>query len=125
MQETGTLDRLWKKVEINIKRENNAPKIQDANALGYENVSVPFSALLGGVFAAILILGIEAVVFCKAKYADDVYTAGDEDFNSKEAANIIYEINELLLEHQSKLKDMRLLYKIKTLASTGTSYANI
>ena len=120
MQETGTLDRLWKKIEVNIKKGNDAPKIQEANALGYENVTVPFMALLTGIIAAVLLLGIEGVVFCKGKSAEDEY-AIDEDFDSKEAAHCIYKINELLLKHHSKLKDLKLLSKIKTLASPNTS----
>ena len=121
MQETGTLDRLWKQIEIKIKKGNDAPKIQEANALGYRNVSVPFSALLTGIIAAIVLLGVETIIFCKGKYADDVSMPDeDEDYYSKGAAQIIYEINMLLLQNHSKLKDLTLLSKIKTLATPKT-----
>ena len=63
MQATGIIDRFWKEVERKQDMNKDDTKIQNANVVGYENVAFPFLALLTGLFAALLQLGIEVAVF--------------------------------------------------------------
>lgn len=60
MKETGTMDKLWQKIESKMKWGNDATNIQEINELGYDNVVLPFWALMTGVCSAILLLVIEA-----------------------------------------------------------------
>ena len=82
MQATGNMDRFWQQ---DLARKQNLnkddTKIQNVNELGYENVAIPFVALLTGLLAAILHLGIESLVFYTRKYAGYA-NRSSEDFNS-------------------------------------------
>ena len=61
MLETGTLDKLWQKIERKIVRSPTTAEINSPDELGYENLALPFLALLFGVCVAFLLYGIEAV----------------------------------------------------------------
>ena len=69
MQATGNMDRIWQDLARKQNLNKDDTKIQNVNDLGYENVAIPFVALLTGLLAAILHLGIESAVFCKRKFA--------------------------------------------------------
>ena len=119
MQETGTLDKLWKDIERRMKRNDNGAKIREDIVLGYENVALPFYALLIGVCTAVLLLGMEGAIFCKKRYADGADNSNDDTL--ADTANIQVEINELLLElkkqkwfHEWCMKRLR-ERKIKTI----------
>ena len=97
MQETGTMGKLWQKIERQLKRNNDGSKVQEANVLGFDDVALPFVTLLVGVCAGILLLGIEGVAFCMEKYAVNENKCDDGD-TSEEISKIKDEINEMLLE---------------------------
>ena len=81
MKATGNMDRFWLDLARKQNLNKDDTKIQNVNDLGYENVAIPFVALLTGLLAAILHLGIESIVFCKRKYANYA-NRSREEFNS-------------------------------------------
>ena len=101
MQGTGNMDRFWQEMERKRKNNKYATKVQEVNVVGYENVAFPFLALLAGLFAALLQLGIEFVVFCKRKYADIPNQSSDESSTPRESRLIIKEFGDMLQENNS------------------------
>ena len=95
------MDLLWQEVERKQNMKKDDTKIQNTNVLGYENVAFPFLALLTGLFAALLQLGIEFVVFCKRKYADIPNQSSDESSTPRESRLIIKEFGDMLQENNS------------------------
>ena len=67
MQQSGVIDRLRQKFIGDHNRDTGALNIQALQGLGYANVVFPFLALLTGLCAAFMQLGIETVTICKKK----------------------------------------------------------
>ena len=116
LQEEGTLDRLRQEIERKHERNSDASQIQNVAGLSFENVAFPFLALMTGTFLALVQFGIEVTVFFKNKCADGEKHSYEDNSACKEANDIIMEIDDLLLDRHSRLKDIQLLLKIRTLA---------
>ena len=114
MMVTGNIDRFWQVIDRQRKENKDAAKmLTEIRALGYEDVSLPFLALLTGLFAAFLLLLIEILTPSNRKGLKGAYQYNDEDFSSSEAREIIEETYGLLLENQSILKETKIISKIK------------
>ena len=139
MQETGKMDLFWQEVERKQNMNKGDTKIQNVIVVGYENVAFPFLALLTGLFAALLQLGIEVAVFFKRKYGDNVnqsmrilVMSSDESSTHREERLVIKELMEVcnmlqennsnqttIVKVQSKMREAR--EEIHRLLQTTTS----
>ena len=139
MQVTGTMDRLWQKIEKKKIMNKDDTKIQNVKVVGYENVVFPFLALLVGLLAALLQLGIEIAVFCNRKYGNNanqstriLVVSSDESSTHREERLVIKELMEVcdmlqennsnqttIVKLQSKMREAR--EEIHRLLQTTTS----
>ena len=119
MKQTGVIDRLRQKFlgVRDIDTDTSRRHVQDINGLGYENVVFPFLALLTGLCVALLQLGIETMIICKKNCSDDEEQSNEDESTSEEAKDIIYDINNLLLENHSKLGSIKFLSKMRRLST--------
>ena len=112
MKARGIFDRFWSEVERKQNMNKDDTKVQNVNVVGYENVTFPFMALLTGLLAALLQLGIEFTVFSKKKYPDDnAIKSNDENSThsqSRETILAIKEVCDMLLEDNPNLKVIKL-----------------
>ena len=112
MQATGIIDRYMNEMERKQNMNKDITKIQNVNVVGFENLAFPFLALLTGLLAALLQLGIEVAVFCKKKYPDDnAIKSNDVSSNhsqAREAILAIKEASDMLVENISNLKVIKL-----------------
>ena len=117
MQARGIFDRFWSEVERKQNMNKDDTKVQNVNVVGYENVTFPFMALLTGLLAALLQLGIEFTVFSKKKYPDDnAIQSNDVHSNHSEASELILaikEVSDMLVENNSNQKVAKLQSTIK------------
>ena len=130
MQQTGVINGLYHKLIGDPIEDPRASTIQDLQALGYDNVILPFLALLTGIWASLLQLGIEAISNCMRKCSDDQEQeqSRQDDSRSEEAKGMINDINNLLLHNHRNLGGKKFLSKIRRLAvpdprkGEGTKY---
>ena len=105
------MDRFWQEMERKRKNNKYATKVQEVNVVGYENVAFPFLALLTGLFAALLQLGIEVAVFCNKKHAQENAIQSNDDNlthgQAREAILVFREVCDMLLENNSNPKDIK------------------
>ena len=119
MKETGTMSRMRQEVVQNVNKKV-AGKVEDANALSFENVAFPFLVLLTGILLSFVQLGIEFLMFCKKKCACDPRPDDANIFeDDEESREIMEEISKLLRKKCSKPKNVKLLAEIKTIAMPG------
>ena len=116
MQQNGVINILRQRFIGDLNRDASASKIEDLQGLGYDRVVLPFLALLIGVCAALLQLVIEILTICKMKCSNDEEQSKEDNSTSEEAKEMIYDINNLLLDHHHELGGMKFLSKIRTLA---------
>ena len=118
MQQTGVIDRLKQTFLGNHNGITGSSKIQELQGLGYDTVVLPFLALLIGLCAALLQLGIEAMsTICKKKCSKDEEQSKEDDSISEEEKEMIDEINHLLMENCCKLGGKKFLTKMKMLST--------
>ena len=110
MKQSGIIDRLRQKY-LDEKILVNSETIVDTNVLDYENVMIPFLALLIGLCVALLQLGIEALAIFKKKPSND--TGQIKKHNCAEAKDVIEDIYNLLLENHEELGGMKFLTQIR------------
>ena len=121
MQETGKMDLFWQEVERKQNMNKGDTKIQNVIVVGYENVAFPFLALLTGLFAALLQLGIEVAVFFKRKYGDNVnqsmrilVMSSDESSTHREERLVIKELIEVCNMLQENNSNQNTLVKVQS-----------
>ena len=121
MQETGKMDLFWQEVERKQNMNKGDTKIQNVIVVGYENVAFPFLALLTGLFAALLQLGIEVAVFFKRKYGDNVnqsmrilVMSSDESSTHREERLVIKELMEVCNMLQENNSNQNTLVKVQS-----------
>ena len=118
MQQTGVMDKLQNKFIGDHNGVKGASKVQEVQGLGYDTVVLPFLALLIGLCAALLQLGIEAISnICKKKCSKDGEQSKEDDSTSEEEKEMIDEINDLLMENRCKLGGKKFLTKMKMLTT--------
>ena len=118
MQQTGVINRLQQKFIGDHNGVKGTSKVQEVQGLGYDTVVLPFLALLIGLCAALLQLGIEAMsTICKKKCSKDEEQSKEDDSISEEEKEMIDEINHLLMENCCKLGGKKFLTKMKMLST--------
>ena len=119
MQQTGVIDRLHQKFIGDHKLDEDTTVPQSINGLDFENVALPFIALLIGLCAAVTQLAIEIVSICKKKCSDvDEQSKKELGSLSEEAKDVIAEINYLLLENHCKAEDLKFLSRMRVLSAS-------
>ena len=117
MHQNGLVDRMKHKFIGDHNRDTDVSKIHNIDGLGYDNVAIPFLALLTGLCAAFMQLVIEAAILCKKKCYDNELESREDNSASEEAKEIIDGIYDLLLENHCKLGSIKFLYKMRMLST--------
>ena len=116
-QENGIMRILEQKMGIIPQTDKLSHDIKE-NGLGYENVAFPFSILLIGILASILLIVIEALRFWKKnkneheKY-DDTRRSKKEMYTARESEEVVEKIDRLHLRNHFKKDNIGLLCKLR------------
>ena len=113
LHENGFLDRMYHQIIGDNNRNTDDSKIQSISGLSYENVTLPFLALLTGLGVALLVLGIETAIICKKKCLPDKDQWNEDEPILDMPKEIIDDIHNILIEKHCNLEDIEFLSKIR------------
>ena len=118
LQRTGIINRLRQKFMTNHIEDTDASERHNVIDLGYEDLTLPFLALITGICVALAQLVVETAIICKKKPSDiEKFQNQNESTTSKKAKEIIDDIYDLLLENHDTQESINFLSKVRMMAS--------
>ena len=119
MKQNGLIDKLRQKFlgEDRFDQDTSKIQLEDIYELGYDNVVLPFLALLTGFCVALLQLGIETSIMCKKRCLHNEEQSNKHESTSEKVNDVIKDINDLLIQNQSELGGLKFLFKMRELST--------
>ena len=117
MKQTGVIERLRQQFLGYNSDISTIKTIVDFDGLSYENVMLPFLALLIGICLALIQLGIETLV---SKCSNDGQKLKED--TSEDEIEIIDDIYHLLLKNHVKLGGIKFLSKMRAISTLPNAH---